>query len=102
MRIFKFGGASVKDPESVKNVIRIVREHRGGLPLVVVLSAMDKTTNALEQLCACFMDGRKQEMLSHFEGSFKISASNNLLMSFNTVRSSLVSLARSHTDSVFR
>ncbi|MDR4987589.1 MAG: aspartate kinase [Bacteroidales bacterium] len=67
MRVFKFGGASVKDPESVKNVARIIREHRGDLPLVVVLSAMDKTTNALEQLCACFMDGRKQEMLSIFE-----------------------------------
>ncbi len=66
MRIFKFGGASVKDATSVKNVARIIRDHHGSGPLVVVISAMDKTTNALEALCACFMEGRKKEMLEIF------------------------------------
>lgn len=63
MRIFKFGGASVKDAASVTNVARIIRDHHGTGPLVVVISAMDKTTNALEALCACFMEGQKEKML---------------------------------------
>jgi len=53
MKIFKFGGASVKDAAGVKNVGAIVRL----FPLdnlVVVVSAMGKTTNALEKLCDAF------------------------------------------------
>jgi len=67
MRVFKFGGASVKDPASVQNVARIIKDQHGTEPLVVVLSAMDKTTNALEKLCACFMEGNKPDMLQVFE-----------------------------------
>ncbi|MBL6627512.1 MAG: aspartate kinase, partial [Cryomorphaceae bacterium] len=43
--VFKFGGASVKDADALRNAIRVVREH-GRSPLVVVVSAMGKTTNA--------------------------------------------------------
>lgn len=67
MRVFKFGGASVRDPASVKNVARIIKDHHGSGPLVVVLSAMGKTTNALEKICAYFMAGRQQEMMKLFE-----------------------------------
>lgn len=49
MQVFKFGGASVKDAESVKNVAEIIKEY-GTKPMVVVLSAMGKSTNALENL----------------------------------------------------
>lgn len=49
MKVFKFGGASVKDAEAVKNVANILNSY-AGQPLVVVVSAMGKTTNALEQL----------------------------------------------------
>ncbi len=47
LKVFKFGGASVKDAESVRNLAEILAktQHR---PLVVVVSAMGKTTNALE------------------------------------------------------
>lgn len=51
MRVFKFGGASVKDAESVKNVVSILRENLQE-PLIVVLSAMGKTTNAFEELAS--------------------------------------------------
>ena len=47
MKVFKFGGASVKDAESVRNVARIVKEYSSE-PLVVVVSAMGKSTNAME------------------------------------------------------
>ncbi|NCU32351.1 MAG: aspartate kinase, partial [Candidatus Moranbacteria bacterium] len=55
MRVFKFGGASVKDAASVKNVANIIRQYGNG-PLVVVVSAMGKTTNALERLTSYFMN----------------------------------------------
>jgi len=47
MKIFKFGGASVKDAEGVRNVQRVL-EFTKEKDLVVVISAMGKTTNALE------------------------------------------------------
>ena len=49
MKVFKFGGASVKDADSVKNVAEIIRLFPGE-PLVVVISAMGKTTNGLEKV----------------------------------------------------
>lgn len=49
MRVFKFGGASVKDAESVRNVHNIISKHNNE-PLVVVVSAMGKTTNKFEKL----------------------------------------------------
>lgn len=48
MKVFKFGGASVKDAESVKNVGRVL-ESQGFENCVLVVSAMGKTTNALEK-----------------------------------------------------
>ncbi|MDQ3017881.1 MAG: aspartate kinase [Bacteroidota bacterium] len=49
MQVFKFGGASVKDAEAIRNVADIIRmtQHR---PLAIVISAMGKTTNGLEDL----------------------------------------------------
>lgn len=49
IKIFKFGGASVKDAAAVKNVASILKMFSGE-KLVVVISAMGKTTNALEEL----------------------------------------------------
>ena len=49
MKVFKFGGASVKDAAGVRNVERIVRLE-GANDLMVVVSAMGKTTNALERV----------------------------------------------------
>lgn len=47
MNVFKFGGASTRDAESVKNVLSVVRQSEEK-PLVIVVSAMGKMTNALE------------------------------------------------------
>jgi aspartate kinase len=47
MKVFKFGGASVKDAAAVKNVVEILRLFQSD-KIVVVVSAMGKTTNALE------------------------------------------------------
>ena len=50
MKVFKFGGASVNSAPAVRNMADIVRRHLGNSTLIVVVSAMGKTTNMLEQL----------------------------------------------------
>jgi len=49
MKVFKFGGASIKNAVALKNMSRIIAQHANE-KLVVVVSAMGKTTNALEQI----------------------------------------------------
>ncbi|MCR4932546.1 MAG: aspartate kinase [Bacteroidales bacterium] len=49
MKVFKFGGASVNSVEAIKNMAHIVADHLDE-PLVVVVSAMGKTTNLLERI----------------------------------------------------
>ena len=49
MKVFKFGGASVKDAAAVKNVASIIQKFPND-KLVIVISAMGKVTNALEDL----------------------------------------------------
>ncbi len=57
MNVFKFGGASVKDSKGVKNVALILQSHRSE-NLVVVVSAMGKTTNALERVLDLYLSGK--------------------------------------------
>ena len=47
MKVFKFGGASVKDAEGVRNVANVLHSQGFGNCMLIV-SAMGKTTNALE------------------------------------------------------
>ena len=54
MKVFKFGGASVKDAAGVRNLAEIVRTQ--GQDAVIVVSAMGKTTNALESLVRAYVD----------------------------------------------
>ena len=47
MKVFKFGGASIKDVSSINNILKIISSYHEDR-LVIVVSAMGKTTNALE------------------------------------------------------
>ena len=47
MKVFKFGGASIKDASSIKNILKIISSYNDD-KLIIVVSAMGKTTNALE------------------------------------------------------
>jgi len=51
MKVFKFGGASLRDAENVRNVVSILKNYWHE-SLVIVVSAMGKTTNALEEVVA--------------------------------------------------
>ena len=59
MKVFKFGGASVKDAAGVKNILRVLR-HTGFKDTLIVVSAMGKTTNALEQVVHSFFENKEQ------------------------------------------
>ena len=66
MKVFKFGGASVNSVDRVKNLAEILRFYEDEKVLVVV-SAMGKTTNALEKVVESFFKGNKDEALQLFE-----------------------------------
>lgn len=51
MQVFKFGGASLRDAANVKNVASILQRYKDQ-SLVIIVSAMGKTTNALEAVVA--------------------------------------------------
>ncbi|GAB1308338.1 aspartate kinase [Urechidicola sp. KH5] len=55
MKVFKFGGASVKDAESVKNVANVLSKEANG-KTVVVISAMGKMTNAFENIVHAYFN----------------------------------------------
>lgn len=55
MNVFKFGGASLKNAAAIKNVLSIVKDHQN--QLIVVVSAMGKTTDALERIIALSQSG---------------------------------------------
>ena len=57
MKVFKFGGASVKDAAGVRNLAAIVQNYPD--QLVIVVSAMGKTTNALEELTRNYFNRNK-------------------------------------------
>lgn len=59
MRIFKFGGASVKDAEGIHNMYRVLKQ-TGHAQTLIVVSAMGKTTNAFEKLIEAYFDDAKQ------------------------------------------
>jgi aspartate kinase len=64
MKIFKFGGASVKDADSVKNVAKVL-ETQGFEKCLLVVSAMGKTTNALEKVVEYYF--KKEDFHSEIE-----------------------------------
>ncbi|OIQ17688.1 MAG: aspartate kinase [Flavobacterium sp. MedPE-SWcel] len=55
MKVFKFGGASVKDAESIKNVYNVLQQV-GHTDVLLVISAMGKMTNALEIVIKNYID----------------------------------------------
>ncbi|MFN3342927.1 MAG: aspartate kinase [Flavobacteriales bacterium] len=65
MKVFKFGGASVRDAAGIRNVAKILRLFSNE-NLAVVVSAMGKTTNALEDLTRAYAKGKgdKEAILS--------------------------------------
>lgn len=66
MKVFKFGGASVNSVERIQNLARIMQQYTGE-KIMVIISAMGKTTNALEKVAEAFFASKKEEALQLFE-----------------------------------
>lgn len=66
MKVFKFGGASVNSVERIQNLAGIVKSHQDQ-PLVIIISAMGKTTNSLEKVAESFYAGNRSEALQLFD-----------------------------------
>ena len=65
MKVFKFGGASISSAERIKNTGRILEQYKGE-QILVVISAMGKTTNALEKVVDAFFEGRHEDTIKLF------------------------------------
>ena len=65
MQVFKFGGASVTNVERIQKVASIIRDYHSS-KLCIVISAMGKTTNALEQVVDAFFENRQNHALQLF------------------------------------
>ena len=59
MQVFKFGGASVKDANGIKNMVSILQKV-GYKNTLIVVSAMGKTTNALEEVVHNYFNNKKE------------------------------------------
>ena len=70
MKVFEFGGASVKDASSVLNVAEIINLYPDDL--VVVVSAMGKTTNLMEELVDSCLEGRKDDLEQIYQNLYNL------------------------------
>jgi len=66
MKVFKFGGASINTVDRIKNTAAIIKSFHGE-KILIIISAMGKTTNALEKVVDAFFEGRKEDALQLFE-----------------------------------
>ncbi len=86
MQVYKFGGASINSIERIKNTAEIIKAN-AHQKLLVVISAMGKTTNALEKIVDAYFEHKKEEALQLFEEVKKthIDVANQLLQKNNKV-----------------
>lgn len=108
MKVYKFGGASVKDAAGIRNLAKILEREPGNL--VIVVSAFGKTTNALEKVLRSWMnnDAGYTELLdevyaSHLSVVVDLlskgsSAKGKLDVSFALLREYLLSSAKTKYD----
>ncbi len=108
MKVYKFGGASVKDASGIRNLARIVEAEADDL--VVVVSAFGKTTNALEKVLKAWINGEEKyislldevykEHLLTVEKLFddKTGTTNKINISFTGLKEYLLSKSSSNYD----
>ena len=83
MNVFKFGGASVKDAQGVRNVATVLQQ-TGHTNLVIVVSAMGKMTNAFEGVVSCyFNDPTKVKQALEDIKAYHWSVSQEIFTDFN-------------------
>lgn len=91
MKVFKFGGASVKDASAVRNVYNIVSRYSQE-DLCIVFSAMGKTTNALEKVVEAWVNGEDTEQYLGVIKDYHIGIANELKIDFSRLEQWFVKL----------
>ena len=96
MKVYKFGGASVKDANAVKNVAKIINNQPDSL--VVVVSAMGKITNLLETLVKAYFEKseKKWEIFQQFK-NYHFEITNQLFENNGTPETVLSQFAELET-----
>ncbi len=90
MEVYKFGGASVSSPQNIEKVIEIIKNYKKNNPqnsLLLVVSAMGKTTNALENILANFwlkndFETPKNQLLDYHKNILDFFVSEELSKNF--------------------
>ena len=90
MKIFKFGGASTKDAQSIKNIVHILKKE-GTTSCLLVVSAMGKMTNAFENIVNAYVNNNSEKVSKSidFVTKFHIRICNNLFPTNNVVHQKL-------------
>lgn len=105
INVFKFGGASVKDASAVQNLGKILENFKGS-KLVVVVSAMGKTTNALENVLNAFYEKRnfnsELEIIRNYhreiiDGLFTSSKKKDIISDLNSFLEEIRSICKQST-----
>ena len=76
MKVFKFGGASVKSAEAIRNVASIISLYKGE-KLAIVVSAMGKNTNAFEEISEALLSKNESKFIALIDE--RISFHNSIL-----------------------
>lgn len=103
MIVFKFGGASVQNSESIKNLYKILLKSKFD-KLIIVISAIGKTTNALENICELAInnksfDNELNELKSkHLEIANILLNNNDLTSSINNIFTKINNLTSEFSD----
>ena len=87
MKVFKFGGASLKSGPAIRNVASIVKSSKD--QLLVVVSAMDKTTNALEKIITKSQAGESFENEFNLLKEYHLQVVNDLFKNPNDISNQL-------------
>ena len=96
MKVFKFGGASVKTAEAVKNVGEVIKLHQDDL--IIVISAMGKTTNNLENVVESYLnkDGKVEALTDPLFEEFRL----NVTAQLSTLHKQLVATHEHRLESL--
>ena len=89
-KVFKFGGASVNSVERIQRLAKILRSYDGE-KILIVISAMGKTTNALEKVVEAFYTGQREEALRLFK---QVKGQHLTMAKYLLVRNALEAEAR--------
>ena len=91
MQVFKFGGASIKDARAVQNIAQIIASY-SQQKLVIVVSAMGKTTNKLEEILHAFLQNEDYKSLLEELSTYHISIVEELFEDVEGIKDQLEDL----------